>query len=116
MHTHTVRNKNKPTPIVTLTKKFYEMALEDPFAFHLSWCWFIERFKITTSKTPVLQHEQLMVLDDMFLKMHANREKVEDVNLWHIEQMFTKGFLPTASKSFDEMFTIAVTFRKMFVR
>ncbi len=63
MKTHSIRNKSKPTPILTLAAPLMGRMLGCyPEAVSLTLAWFCKRYKELTGKVIVLDHEQELML------------------------------------------------------
>lgn len=116
--THTIRNKAKDTPILTLSPAFLQKALAaHPEAFNLMLAWFQKEYKSLTGKTPVLDYEQRRALLDkvgadqsghwtsQFTKLDAQSFK-----LLHI---FQSGMLSYPGLSVDEVLNMANQFYEM---
>lgn len=106
MRTHTIRQKSSPTPILTLTPRFFDQALAcHPEAFTLAVHWFTTAYQCHTGKRIRLDHAQQQAFLE---RVGANEQGV-----WHsrfaelsnpvatMMHIFTSGFTQVAGLDFE---------------
>ncbi len=121
MKTHTIRNKQKPTPIVTLTPDFFTVVKEAmPEAFTLMLGLLVKQLQTLTGKKAVLAHEQHVALmavcgadetggwPSRFNRLPALQQ--------HVMATFERGFLVAPTMPPDEALALAQAFYTMLAR
>lgn len=117
MQTHTVRNKSKPTPIVTLTEPFLaQMLAARPESVSLVLARFLASYAALTGRRPVIQHDQHLAL--------LAKAGADDAGVWvsryaglppslsQVRQFFADGFMaaPAASCGLDQELEVVEAF------
>lgn len=91
MQTHTIRNKNKPNPILTFKPKFFELVKQDVEAFSLMWSWFARKYKELTGRDISIHYEQQIELDELF--KNAEFLDIKDTYAYKVYNVFQMGFI-----------------------
>lgn len=116
MSTHTIRNKAKPTPIVTLTPKFMAQVLAArPESANLVLGWFFESYRRLTGKKPTLDYDQKKVLSERAgadaREYWVSRYVSLTAELYRVRECFVMGFMqPTSADNMQEALVTAELF------
>lgn len=107
MRTHTIRNKSKPTPIVTFTKPFLAKLLAShPLATRLTLARMLKLLRTYSGKQHAIDHEQRQQLEAMTYKLIEG-------DLWYIDSIFKEGFMNQPLTEIEDDLTIANNFYNM---
>ena len=106
MRTHTIRQKSSPTPILTLTPRFFDQALACyPEAFTLALHWFKTEYQRHTGKSIQLDHGQSQAF---LARVGANEQGVWRSRFAELSNpvatmmhIFTSGFTQVAGLDFE---------------
>lgn len=118
MKTHTIRNKNSPTPIITLSPEFFDLMLNAyPEASSIALAWFRTSYRNLTGKHIHLDHEQKSLLLERYgadsIGLWVSKFSKLELIPYSVLRAFENGIQSSISHDFETVLSIAEEFYSM---